>query len=139
MKPVLQTIFAPPNGNCLQACIASILELPLEEVPNFMQYPNQWLPRYEHFLRARNLQPVYLRFENGQTPDFEPWGYHLITVKSPRGPYDHSLVGFQGKPVHDPFPGGNCAGEVIGWELLISVAPQFGSVRNLLEICARGE
>jgi len=125
MNPVLQTIFTPPHGNCLQACIASILELPLEEVPNFMQFPDQWLPRYEHFLRTHNLQPVHIRFD-GKTPDWEPWGYHLISVKSPRGDYDHSLVGYQGKPVHDPFPGGECVGEVIGWELLVSVNPQFG-------------
>ncbi len=35
MKPVMQTNNDIPGGNCLQACIASIMELPLESVPNF--------------------------------------------------------------------------------------------------------
>jgi hypothetical protein len=39
--PVTQTILGPPNGNCLPACIASILELPLGKVPNHHGY-NWW-------------------------------------------------------------------------------------------------
>lgn len=35
MKPVYQTIIDPVKGNCTSAAIASILELPLEDVPNF--------------------------------------------------------------------------------------------------------
>lgn len=31
MKPVDQTIFGKPGGNCLAACIATILELPLDD------------------------------------------------------------------------------------------------------------
>lgn len=34
MRPVLQTRFGFPSGNCLLACVASILEVPLEEVPD---------------------------------------------------------------------------------------------------------
>ncbi len=35
MKPVNQTLFGDGNGNCFTACVASILELPIEAVPNF--------------------------------------------------------------------------------------------------------
>lgn len=48
MIPVTQTIFADPlrgdghnadgePGDCLRACVASILELPLSAVPNFVR------------------------------------------------------------------------------------------------------
>lgn len=40
MKPVNQTQFKPPDGDCLSACIASILELPLNKVPNYIAYDN---------------------------------------------------------------------------------------------------
>lgn len=30
VKPVDQTLFGRPSGNCLPACVASILELPIE-------------------------------------------------------------------------------------------------------------
>jgi len=35
MKPVDQTAFGPSKGNCLSASIASLLELPIEDVPLF--------------------------------------------------------------------------------------------------------
>uniref|UniRef100_A0A6M3L7U6 Uncharacterized protein n=1 Tax=viral metagenome TaxID=1070528 RepID=A0A6M3L7U6_9ZZZZ len=36
MIPIQQTICNFQTGNCMQACVASIFELPLEKVPNFM-------------------------------------------------------------------------------------------------------
>lgn len=36
MKPVDQTTFGFPGGNCFSACIASLLEMPLDDVPYFM-------------------------------------------------------------------------------------------------------
>lgn len=33
MKPVDQTTFGAPHGNCLMACVASILEVPLDSLP----------------------------------------------------------------------------------------------------------
>lgn len=35
MTPVFQTIVDKDHGNCMQAVIASLFDLPLEEVPNF--------------------------------------------------------------------------------------------------------
>lgn len=35
MKPVFQDKFGEKDGNCLQACVASIMEVPLESVPHF--------------------------------------------------------------------------------------------------------
>lgn len=38
MTPRCLTISSPINGNCLQACVASLLDLELEEVPNFVDH-----------------------------------------------------------------------------------------------------
>ncbi len=35
MKPVFQSIVDVGRGDCFAACLASLLELPLEEIPNF--------------------------------------------------------------------------------------------------------
>lgn len=40
MTPVFQTIIDPVKGNCMQAAYASILDLPLDEVPNFVAEPD---------------------------------------------------------------------------------------------------
>ena len=36
MTPQKLTISSPENGDCLRACVASLLDLPIEQVPNFM-------------------------------------------------------------------------------------------------------
>lgn len=38
MKKVFQTITDKDNGNCMQAVVASLFELSLEEVPNFIEF-----------------------------------------------------------------------------------------------------
>ncbi len=53
MIPVNQTVIDFGRGNCLSACLASIMELPIEEVPNFREkagvegdmvgFINKWL------------------------------------------------------------------------------------------------
>jgi hypothetical protein len=40
MIPVYQTIFNNVNGNCWAAVWASLLHLPLEQVPNFVEQEN---------------------------------------------------------------------------------------------------
>lgn len=44
MRPIRQTRFGWPSGNCLLACVASILDLPLEEVPDGWS-EEDWLAR----------------------------------------------------------------------------------------------
>ena len=39
MTPVFQTIIDSQVGNCMQASYASILDLPLEQVPHFLEEP----------------------------------------------------------------------------------------------------
>lgn len=104
VKPVYQTIFEPPLGNCLQAAVASVLELQLEEVPNFAEAGDKWWDAYSGFLQERGLYPLML--EPGPNAEFH--GYHLIVGKSPRFDCDHVVVGRDGVPIHDPRPDGNC-------------------------------
>lgn len=59
MKKVYQTIVDKGNGNCMQAATASILELELNEVPNFIDYlnDNKTNPHYElmKFLESKGF------------------------------------------------------------------------------------
>lgn len=105
MKPVMQSEFGNGKGNCLSAAIASILELPLEQVPNFALYGGQFWQKFYQWLTAQNLGMCCAAHR--------PAGYHLYRVISPRGDFHHELVGHNGKPVHDPYPGGNCEGEFV--------------------------
>ena len=112
MKPVDQTQFKglPPGengkpdevGNCFAACIASIFEFDLEDIPNFCAFVdwqkrvNVWLSKYDF---------CYLDVRPNADIAFSMLGYHVISGPSPRLPNCyHSVVGLKGKMVHDPHP-----------------------------------
>ncbi len=46
MKPVDQTTFGHPGGNCFSACVASLLEMSVDQVPYFMGH-DDWFGRRE--------------------------------------------------------------------------------------------
>jgi len=110
VKRVEQTEFGEGRGNCLSAAIASILELSIDQVPNFALYGGQFWQKFYQWLGAQNLGMCRAAHH--------PAGYHLITVVSPRGNFHHTMVGHNGNPVHDPYPGGNCAGEFVGSDVI---------------------
>lgn len=97
-----QTILQGPHANCLQACVATILGLTLEEVPNFMLAVDDWKGAFEAFMGLCGLQPLYLS-ATMMKPIWHPAGLHLIWGMSPRGTY-HSVVGLCGETIHDPHP-----------------------------------
>ncbi len=126
MRAVHQTNFAFGTGNCLAAAIASLLELPLEAVPNFCEGNNpDWFADLEDWafgvgLRVTTFPGVGWCEINGEgkwtgeVPEGlkvvvypgRPRGYSILSGKSPRGPYLHSVVAYNGEVVHDPFPAG---------------------------------
>jgi len=117
MKTIHQTIFGPPDGNCWQAATASILNLGLDEVPNFVTF-DDWDAEFLRFLREHDLYPIYLEVEKSE--DWKPLGFHLITGESPRGEYDHVIVGKNGKAYFDPFPGGDCQLESLRYYIIFA-------------------
>lgn len=107
MKPVMQTRLGA-DGNCFEACIASILEIPLEEVPDLggAATPEKWATIINVWLAKRGLQYVELDYqEDGDALWRCISTYHIIIGHELRGVY-HAVVGKNGKPVHDPYPGG---------------------------------
>jgi len=115
-----QTIFGDKQGNCNAACIATILDLPLSEVPNFpviipegqdwQAAQNAWLANYGVVIFTVILKDDgKLPFMNALT-DGIPC---LISGKSPRGNFDHAVVGnykldaelgHSLEYIHDPHP-----------------------------------
>jgi len=106
MIPVNQTRTGNA-GNCFAACLSSILEVPLNQVPDFgMEDDETFLSKLARFLLIRDLYYV-------QVPPNDPilkamWkygdAYHTVEGVSPRGGL-HACVGRNGKIVFDPHPG----------------------------------
>lgn len=109
MKPVDQTRFynkdAGTHGNCQQAATASIFDLPLDAVPNFMDFQGEGLPgfwqKFWEFVRSLGYEPYERHTHNGAVPYFE--GYYLAYGPSSRG-VSHAVVYRAGKLAHDPHP-----------------------------------
>lgn len=122
MTPLIQTIFGNGEagavpGNCMQTAVASLLDLPLDEVPHFVAEADWW-GSYLNFVRARGLQlTIYSDLYDAQTEyangiTTAPIGYApndqllIACGNSPRGFY-HDVIwigGRDGHMVHDPHP-----------------------------------
>lgn len=116
--------------DCLRTCIASIFQVPYEDVPPFTSdwgpdeemrggksrgwaqecEMNEWLGRRGlGFIRLPN---PWLALERGKQGAMLPWGICIAEGKSPRGQWDHAVVadarGCGGMVhaliVHDPHP-----------------------------------
>jgi hypothetical protein len=112
MKPVTQTKVSKRDengviisvGNCYASCWASILEIPLEEVPKFENLPpdGTWFVKTWEWLRSLGYE-LEISHDIEKYPKYD---HYIASGPSPRGPWDHSVVYFNGDLVHDPYPSG---------------------------------
>lgn len=109
MKQVDQTIFGP-QGNCLSACIASVLHLSVADVPCFWSSNDdenggdEWWGRMEQWLLSRGWYPFPLAIDNPLDPEQTPNGYYIITGRAKNDTTMHSVVACGTVIVHDPDP-----------------------------------
>ena len=109
MKPVDQTTFGVPKGNCFSACVATLLGLTIEQVPFFMGDPDEpghvWWDRFNGWLEARGLYALNFNVRDQETDASLP-GFYILCGDSPAGP--HSCVArgraHPSSVVHDPNP-----------------------------------
>lgn len=104
MKPVNQSLISAEVGDCLGACIASILEI--DQYPNFhTNKTGSWLDQWNGYLATWNMQII--EYQLGSFP--VPVGYAILVVKSALFErVRHAVVfygdGYDGKVVHNPNP-----------------------------------
>jgi hypothetical protein len=93
------------EGRCFEAALASILEIPESDVPDFGKDEAQFLRDTEAFLGKFGLYYVQVLPTMPGIEEAFATGtvYHTIEGKSPRGGL-HACVGRNGKIVHDPHP-----------------------------------
>jgi len=113
MIPVYQTRYGPRKrdkdlgGNCFQAALASILELTLEEVPDFCNIysieTEEWYSQYITWLNKKGLTSLTFAL----TKD---WNlkhlnlkdcYLLVTGKNKNG-VNHCVIYRNAQPIHNP-------------------------------------
>ena len=129
MKKIYQTKFrgadAPigERGNCWQAAVASVLELPLEDVPNIQVYDDElhWFDSFREWLKQYGLGAIGVSTGGNITIQ----GYHLIECKSTtlKNGGLHVVVGLNQEVVHDPNPNATTQGEVVDYIVFTALNP----------------
>ena len=109
----------------MSACLASIFELPIKEVPTFAMKKYYW-DHVQAWLRERGY---YVFTLNTGTDGYDQEqlsgvieGYHTMAGPGPRG-CRHVVVGKSGKVVHDPHPSRAGLLEIDEWDLYIPIDP----------------
>lgn len=112
----MNLVFQTTRENCLSACVASVLGIPLEEVPLWWELTgDEWLRGIRDWADSRGLGVCYFNLKNRK--EWPLLHGHLVIVggSTPRSDkYLHAIVaraewdGAETKLwwVHDPFPGG---------------------------------
>lgn len=112
MIPVFQTMIVANDGqgNCFNACIASIMERPLREVAQIHPKDVRYWGAWKEWFAAEGLELVLWGAKD------PPKGWSIATGEGfriyPDGheraglPILHACVAFNGEVLHDPYPGG---------------------------------
>lgn len=124
MIPAHQTIFGDRRGNCFAACIASVLEIPIYNVPNFC-LAEDWLVQAIRFAKSHGYGLLHVQDGKGvRLLAAETSCYSLVTGKSPRGDFLHSVVYRGLEMAHDPHPSGDgLGGDPEDWIFFIAINP----------------
>lgn len=106
-----QTKFGPEEGNCFETCIASVLGLDIDSVPDFGKDEDRWFLNFKEWIDSFYEMSVIL-----VNVDRE-WlkrhrGIGIAGGPSPRYDCWHSVIYRNGKMVMDPHPDGTGLKEV---------------------------
>jgi len=118
------------QGNCFQACLASLLEIPLESAFDWTQYSEHrddipieeqpWYAAFNEWLIKFGLASIYLQDYPSQLTALN--GYYIVAVKSNtlKNGENHCVIINKGKLAHDPNPKSNAKGStILGIYLLV--------------------
>ena len=113
MKKVYQTTFGA-EGNCENACLASIFELNIDDIPKFsLKSDEAWNRDLDKWLRSRDLYRIIIKNNYLWVPS----GYSIGVVSS-CAQYSHAVVCKDGKIVWDPsFDQDSYDKPILEWEI----------------------
>jgi len=109
MKRVYQTRFggesAPPEhqGNCAQACIASILELDLDDVIDITKYDDDiFFDKLREWLMDRGYFLMCISSHDWDGKPMRLPGYYIVGGPQVSSGVKHVEVAYNGEIIHDP-------------------------------------
>lgn len=90
MTPIYQTNYGKSTGNCLTACVASLIDLPIETVPEFC-IDGIWFTKLAEFCSTNGYSLIY--FKHGVNNQVIPINTLLIACMKLVNTEDlHSII-----------------------------------------------
>ena len=128
MIPTKQTVLHDPDnglvGNCFYAALASLLHVPIEDIPLFAD-PDTWTADLNAWLRPLGLGYLVIGADDRYISDFgikEMW--HDVAGDTNRGPgVKHACVAKDGVIVFDPSPCDSGLSEITHHGIFIALEP----------------
>lgn len=124
MIPVMQTRFGYPHGNCWEACLASLLGVPIEKIPDGR--PDGERATYRElsdFLMERRQAIVGLSFLGTGQVAAPPRHYYMLSGTTESG-LGHAVIALDGVIVHNPNPDPEARlVSISGAEWLVAASP----------------
>lgn len=123
------------GGDCFAACLASIMELPIEGFPNFLGHRDgvHWWSRWQEWLYDRFRAELIYFEEPGSWPDPRTGlAWWIAEVKAGPDRVSHSVVFFRDEFRWDPAPVASkrvwSLGDVLSVVALFSITSVFDRV-----------
>lgn len=130
MKPVMQTRDGWPKGNCLMAATASILEVPLDALPDLYDEGERrggdaihWWGVYIEALLQYGYTVAHVPNGEDGYPIIKPKGYTIASIRY--NGLNHATVALDGQIIHDPHPmrPSQLPGAgIVAWYILVPLA-----------------
>lgn len=108
MIKIMQTVSDERKGDCMRAAIASMLELDISQVPNFVLFDEDiWFPVFYNFMKSMGYE-----YKGTMNRDCEFTRKNLINgciyasvpSKNYQGAAHAVLINSKGRVIHDPHP-----------------------------------
>ncbi len=114
------------HGNCFQACVASVLEIPLEVAFNHGVFgDNEWFEEFNKWLKQYGLACIFVECsEKKPLPSTPLRGIHIAEMETKSG-VKHAVVVRGDMVVHDPFPNSWGTGDCCGLYFFVPLNPMF--------------
>lgn len=132
---IYQNTFGP-YGNCQSACLATLLGVPLNEIPNFAQFAEEIGDDEAYQAQTKWLNErgwgilTVVRWQSLPWPPRH--GYFIAGGVSPRG-IRHAVIYKDGQLWHDPHPDGGGIASVDDIDFLYPLNPMAWRYQHLSE------
>lgn len=100
MTPIKQTLTDTLYGNCLQASMASVLDKPLNHVPNFMLFEDHWWSALIMWLGTNGYSVEFIESEPPEDDNY--YVASLVYEIHPKG-LSHAVVMKNRQIAHNPW------------------------------------